>query len=473
MPYTEFYCDYTNGLNTNAGDNSANGLVTSTNGGWSTTTNVFTAASGTPFSGVSVGDFASVYTDGSTVTGYITRVTAVGGGGATLTLSTTAKAGTAPTTATTGITCKTGGVWKGPNAASGFPFSLATIGSLTNASGNAPRFNLKNNATYAVTANITSASVGPYVVQGYATSVGDGGRATIDGGTSGTAYIVVTASGNRQRWVDIIVANNGASSVSPIFRLSGTGSCAERCVARNSRGDGFNLIGTYTQLKSCEAYANCANNSSGGGGITTNGATSFALIDCISHDNTGTNTTGFVLLDAGTVIGCIADTNGKAGFDLSSTNSCRMKNCVAYNNVTDGIILSNALASMFDIENCILMSNGTAGSVYGINGTGAGSRIGGITNCAFYNNRTGQTNGLSAMEVVGSVTLTGDPFNAASTGNFTLNNTAGAGAACRGAGRGTFTQTQASYTGSVSYPDIGATQHMETSSGGGAFTFVG
>jgi hypothetical protein len=112
MAFTEFYCDASAGANVNAGDLTANGVVTSTNGDWgNATANRFTAASGTPFSGVSVGDFASVYLDGATIAVYIARVTAVNGGGASLDLSTTAISGTAPATGATGRSCTTGGAW--------------------------------------------------------------------------------------------------------------------------------------------------------------------------------------------------------------------------------------------------------------------------------------------------------------------------------------------------------------------------
>ncbi len=85
--------------------------VTSTNGNWNGTS-TFTAASGTPFSGVSVGDWASIYNDGTTAGAvYIAQVTAINSGGAGITVSTTAKVGTAPTSSATGRSCKIGGAW--------------------------------------------------------------------------------------------------------------------------------------------------------------------------------------------------------------------------------------------------------------------------------------------------------------------------------------------------------------------------
>jgi hypothetical protein len=62
----------------------------------------------------------------------------------------------------------------------------------------------------------------------------------------------------------------------------------------------------------------------------------------------------------------------------------------------------------------------------------------------------------------GAVTLGSDPFSAASTGDFRVTL-----AAAKGAGRGAFTETQASYTGTLGYPDVGAAQHQDTGGTGG------
>jgi hypothetical protein len=64
----------------------------------------------------------------------------------------------------------------------------------------------------------------------------------------------------------------------------------------------------------------------------------------------------------------------------------------------------------------------------------------------------------------GTVTYANDvtPWVDPANGDFRINL-----AAAKGAGRGTFTQTAASYTGTIGYPDIGAAQHLEASAGGG------
>ena len=123
MAAINIYIDSATGSNVNAGDGKTE--VESTNGNWSTTTNVFTAASGTPFSGVSVGDLGALRNDGAGTAAWIGRVTSIGGGGSSLTFASTG-AGSKPTTSATGRTCKVGGKLEGPATGSGFPFNLST-----------------------------------------------------------------------------------------------------------------------------------------------------------------------------------------------------------------------------------------------------------------------------------------------------------------------------------------------------------
>jgi hypothetical protein len=117
MSYTEFYMN-ASGNNMNAGSTSSDAggsdspSATSTNGSWNSSTNVFTAASGTPFSGVSAGEWASIATDGATNgAAHVAQVSSVGGGGASLTLSSTNKFGNGSSTSATGRTCRVGGAW--------------------------------------------------------------------------------------------------------------------------------------------------------------------------------------------------------------------------------------------------------------------------------------------------------------------------------------------------------------------------
>src|SRR4051812_29003552 len=115
MAFTEFYCQ-TTGSNVNAGSTTNNSAAyTATNGNWDGTSLYVPTDGSTPASSVNVGDFASVYIDGATLAVYVARVTVVAAGvNGTITLSTTAVAGTAPTSSATARTIKVGGAWAGP-----------------------------------------------------------------------------------------------------------------------------------------------------------------------------------------------------------------------------------------------------------------------------------------------------------------------------------------------------------------------
>jgi hypothetical protein len=461
VAFTEFYCQ-TTGSNLNAGSTTADvAAYTATNGNWSSTTGVFTPTSGNPSLSVAVGDFCSVYPDAATVGVFVARVTAVSS--TTITLSTTAKAGTAPTTGATGISLKAGGAWKGPNGASGFPFGFVAS-TLTNAAGSLPRVNLKGGTNYAITAAMTHANPG-VTFQGYTSSPGDGGRATVDGGTSGASYTLLTLSGAAQGCVlaDMLLQNNGVTGSVTALSVQGTNSVVFRCVVSNVRGSGFLTGNNGVVLAECEGYGCNQSNGSGLGGFWLNG--NGLAIRCVSHDNAGTNSSGYVVSGHNQLVRCIADTNGSHGLNLSNAVMVAMTQCEAYNNSSDGVRIGNAGNPGFYIESCNFVKNGG----YGVNGSGAGTFVGFLLNCGFGSgtqaNTSGATVTLKGIVESGSITYAPDvtPWVDPANGDFRINL-----AAAKGTGRGAFTQTQAGYAGTVAYPDIGAAQPQEVTGGGGS-----
>ena len=446
-----------NGGRLNSGSEpSTSPAYSATNGGWNSGTGVFTPTSGDPSATVTVGDFASVFLDGATTPVFISRVTAVDA--VSVTVSTTAKGGTAPTTAGTGMSINVGGAWLGPNGAVGFPFNFAT-GAMTNASGDYMRVNLKNSATYNITAAMTHTLGGPVIFQGYTTTPGDLGKATIDGGTSGASYAMLALSSNgidRTCLADLIFQNNGATgSAAGLTGASDPRTTLLRVVVNNVLGDGFNTPG---QAIECEAYACNKNNSSNSGGFVITSGSLARLIRCISHDNTGSNSNGFYDQGGnGILIDCIADTNGLHGLLCNNTNRMTVLGCDFYNNGGSGIH-SVSGAMNFHISNSNFVSNGA----YGVNVASGSAVICLLLNNGYHNNTTAPTNRLGAAVEVGAVTLGGVPYVDAPNGDFRINL-----AAAKGAGRGAFTQTAVSYAGTVGYPDIGAAQHQETGGGGG------
>lgn len=458
MAFTEFCCR-SGGSNLNAGTRTGNSTEPGTaafkvyvSGSWVQATRTFTPAGGAnpTTDGIAVGDFVSVYPDAATVSPYVARITTVGA--TTFVTSATAFSGTAPVDGVTNTSAAIGGAWKGPNAAEAFPIGFVTA-ALTDASINYPRINFKNDATYSITA-ATTAAAGPAVYQGYTSAYGDLGKATIDGTIVGASFILLTG-GNDTVLADIIGQNNGTTGSATGISWNATRCIAIRCVVNNVRGLGI-VCGATGTLIQCEAYACNLSNTASIAGISTIGGT---LVRCISHDNAGSNSSGFISSGSASaaLIGCIADTNGAKGFLNTATGKTTWIGCDAYNNGSDGLACTTT--ANVHIENCNFIKNGGWGILF----TTATFRLGFILNCGFGAGTQVNTSGTVtlAFGVVesGSVTYAADvtPWVAPTTGNFSVNLPAAINA-----GIGSFTETQASYTGTVGFPVIGAAQTLVT-----------
>jgi hypothetical protein len=468
--YQEFYADAagaSGASNMNAGDKltspttTTNGAYTQGGGSGGGTKDLFVATGGTPFSGVSVGDYVSIYADGATTPAFIGYISAKNSN-TSIDIDSTKSSGTRPTTGATGKTATVGGRWLGPTGAVSHPIGFITAASV-DASGNTPRVNFLNGSSYSITAAMTHGLAGPVRFEGATATPADGGRWVIDGGTSGASYGLLTITGANCDLVGLTAQNNGASGSAAGITVSGAEFYFKRVVVHDVRGHGFNLS-INGDLVECEAYACNQSNSAGTAGY--NAVSTASFIRCIAHDNTGSNTSGFVLAGNAFCLGCIADTNGLVGFNLTSTSNNLMVGCDAYNNTSDGFRLANTSAASFYLESCNAVKNGG----WGINGSGAGGRNGAVISCGFGSgtqaNSSGTTTGLKSMGETGSVTYASGvtPWVDPANGDFRINL-----AAAKGAGRGTFLQTAASYAGTVGYPDIGAAQHLDV---GGVFGSV-
>ena len=470
--FTEFYVQ-TTGDNLNAGSTTDNAAtVTYSGGSWVAASGIFYPTNGNPIVDTALGQWASIYTQsGATVATFIGRITGTNATSLTVDLSAIAGSAAAPSATTNACQCKVGGAWKGPNAAVGFPFNFATA-TLTNASGNVPRVNFKSGVTYAITAAMTASLAGPIIWRGYTSAPGDDGRATIDGGNPATAFTLLNLSGTDQRVEQFIFSNSGQSGgTGHAMNISGGRYVINRVVAHNIYLCGFYVSATFGELVECEAY---------GCGVKTGGYSAFApgvgctLLRCISHDNTGASGTGFATANGCTFINCISESNAASGISVQSTGVAII-GCDLYNNATSGVDIGLATVSNVIIENCNFIKNGA----YGIDSSGSAIRQGIIRNCGFGTgtqkngvadlgpNITGIQSGIVVSDSISygaNLTPWVDPAN----GDFRLN-LAGA----KGTGRGSFTQTQAAYAGTVAYPDVGAAQHLESAAtGGGSYPFA-
>lgn len=187
-------------------------------------------------------------------------------------------------------------------------------------------------------------------------------------------------------------------------------------------------------MRDCEIHGNAT-------GLNLAGPT--LLYGCYIHDNTSN---GYEQIGTGTatapvqaLYGCVVANNGGIGIACSEWGSnsfaaLSLLNCVIYNNTSDGIKLTNQFPLI--LINNIVYGNGG----YGLNLSGftvgyaaTSMAINIQRDNAFGSNTSGNRN-ANLRFPVGDVTLTGNPFNAPSSGDFSLNQTAGAGAACIGAG---------------------------------------
>ncbi len=461
--YNEFYCQ-ANGSNLNSGhDNQQNAKYTTTNGNWSTTTNVFipTDNSNPVSSGVAVGDWVSIYIDGATVGVYIALVTAVvNATNGAITVSSTQNGGTPPTTSATTRTLKCGGAWLGSQGSVLWPFqSSFSFTTLKNPSTNWTRVNLKNDQTYSITNGLSVVGTG-LVVQGYTSNIGDGGRATIDGGTTN---IVILTPASQQWYVDLIFTSSATAGTNSVISTGGQNHLFLRVTVIGARGTGFNIANNYNTLLECEAF-NC--NKSG-----TSGAAGFVLtsnscaIRCISAGNLGSNSDGFGLVAASadvTFIGCVSFNNSRHGFNLgTAANKAQLFNCDMYNNGGHGLINGNTITTLLTIiENCNFIKNKGA-AISAILTTGRWQGL--VLNCGVGNGSAANLGGkfvnTDQLQIINVTDYPADqtPWVSPDTGNFSI-----ILPAALSAGRGNFTETQGGFSGTVGYPDIGAAQAQIT-----------
>lgn len=473
MAYSERYCDASaSGSNLNGGF-PIGGIypVTATNGaftqgGGAGGNDRFTAASGTPFSGCAVDDCVASYADGAAApTGYVGVITAINGGGASIDLHLTRFSGTRPTTGASGRTAKVGGPWKGPNAASAFPFGFVTS-VLTNTALDPVRVNLKDGTNYAITAAMTHANAN-IRFEGYTTTAGDGGLARIDGGSPATSYVMLLVSGNDCSLASIWFSGNGTNTTADdMVNLTGAHSYVFRCRFTNSARNGLGCSSGGALIEECEAHSCNTTDSSDRGGFRI--LEESTLIRCWSHDHTGGSVCGFVLgnsnLEPVVMIGCVSENNGGDGIATTlTTTSLVCIGCNFIGSADDGVDLRslNATNAFVYFENCNFVNN----TGWGINHDTLGITYPRFFNCGFFNNTLGKrtTGFFNASFIVGDIDYSSTPFTDAPNGNVGLNNTASAGALARGTGRGLFLQDSAVYSATTtSYPDVGAAQHQES-----------
>ncbi|VTR96053.1 unnamed protein product [Gemmata massiliana] len=314
MAWFDFYIQ-PGGDNSNAGTTTSNtAAVSTTNGAWDTTTNRFTAASGTPFSGAAVGDFAAIMLDGAAGFTSLNQITAVDPGGTYIDVTATGRVGIAPATGATGRTCKIGGAW----ADFGIGTSGANFGtSSTNA---VPiRINIKA-ATYANTtssrtfAHIGSASA-PVWFRGYNTTPGD-----LENDYTNAPPLVTFTTG--------VLNTNGA-----YYRISNLSVLSTAATGAAWSWGGTQGIADRIRAENQNAASGANAFTSGGGGITMVVTNSwFKATTAANQVCTVTSTAAYS--------GCVFD--GGTSAITSNAATVQLLNCVFINQTTRSLSLSTA-----------------------------------------------------------------------------------------------------------------------------------
>jgi hypothetical protein len=292
------------------------------------------------------------------------------------------------------------------------------------------------------------------LIQGYGSSRNDYGTRPLIQASGISTFTLISLAGTKVRVENVIVDGASLTGSKGIANATNVSGVAYKCKALNCKSGG---IATFQAIL-CEATG-CA---------TTGAIGSTYCFGCWSHDNTihGFAPSG-TFGSANVYVGCVASNNTGAssdGFGFNGSSASLISNCVAYGNGRDGFRCGNGSTTQEPVINCVATNN----SGFGFNVEG-GSPGAIYVNCAGRSNTSGNTN-TSSSGSFGFVTLSADPFTNASSNDFSLNNTAGGGAACRAAGAlGTF--PGGSTTG---YIDIGAAQHADpVATSGGSYPFAG
>lgn len=324
-----------------------------------------------------------------------------------------------------------------------------------NAASDPPRVNIDAAAAFAEDIDLQQAGTlaSPVTFQGYTATAGDGGMAEIDG--DGLANHDATWDGNGQTYIilrDLYIHGDQAGIEG--IRVLGAYCLIDRCKLKTT-GAAHTIEGNGNHLRVINTWIE----DSGASGINVS---AYAQVDGCRVDSTAS--VGIKLGPFSSAVGNVVNDAG-AGANHYGIHSDGDVGVIAgnsvYNSADSGIFIDDLVAEGHGvvINNVLEECGQNAGVGYGIEVEAADKYLQWAGYNAYYNNKDGES--LNILHEVGAVTLTASPFTNAAGNDFSLNNTAGAGAACREAGfPGAL--IDGSHTG---YRDIGALQHQDAGGG--------
>lgn len=326
---------------------------------------------------------------------------------------------------------------------------------------------VKSGSTYTSAASITQATAGdttngPISLIGYQTTHGDDGNPCVLNSNTNSIDIV-TLSKNQWSFQNFQMTSGAGTKGNGFFLSAHSFGITFRKFKLSSLAAGIKgaNIGAEFSLQSSIAVD---------GEVTgnTTGLEACGLSSCgvWIHDNTSQGYIGGSRDDATqhTFDRCVLSKNSEnIRFASTLSGSLSVSNSVIADATGNGVTITSGASQLYTISiiNSIIYGNGSS-SGFGLN-FDAGHKNFTIKTCAFGNNGSGNATG-AATTGISPVTLTADPFTARGTnGDYSLNNNAGGGAACRAAG---WPGTLGSMA-TPGYPDVGALQSQNTGGSAG------
>lgn len=331
---------------------------------------------------------------------------------------------------------------------------------------------LNTNYTNRVADGSTASTLGGLLIIGYGSVRGDNGKCTWTTATNSIDLITFSSNSTNVNFYNFAFTTS-AGTVGYGATITG-GNNPRQTFFDNCSWTGFKRnffadIGSGAAMSGLH-FRNCVVTACTTDGIVNNGLT--VLVDCYVFSNTGDG----VRLENGQSSSrgpliCIGSTfynnTGKGIFWNSDSNIATAAdgisiiiNCNCVSNGSDGFRATPATAGLpiFWLQNNIFYGNGG----FGVNCSILYGALMGSTNA--YGANTSGPYGGTFTALPGDVTLSGDPFNGRTTNDFSLNSTAGAGAACNSAGFPGVLQG-----GGTGFASIGA---LTPSGGGGGTTVI-
>jgi hypothetical protein len=349
--------------------------------------------------------------------------------------------------------------------------TIATTTTYMNNATNAMVTYIKS-GTYTLTTKITvqPGNQQPEAYIGYQTTHGDlGTPPLITTATNSTILFDIGAhSGSILSFINLNLSNTAGTRSYGIFG----GQNYAQVFAYKCMFDGFTDAiqgsggitgyGITMSMWNCEVK-NCTDD-----GIDVSGGLN--VVQSYIHNNTGEGLQNDSTVAAWVVDSIIA-ANGGDGMKWTTQNQqINVQGCTIAGNGGDGIKIPGTNGTQWvllrGVNNIFYGNTGYAlnqTSSTGLASSSAGPNY--LINCAFGSNTAGNldSDATAATRNLSPVTLTADPFTASGSGDYSLNATAGGGAACRDAG------VPGAFPGGLTtgYVDIGAAQVAAAGGGGG------